>query len=86
MTTCLNNLHIKWFPQHPIICAGCSHPACPRANLSNTASKVDLIETICKKKCQRWTQLFQNCKTCHLRGAERNSEVVGGARDTELIF
>lgn len=52
ITSCLNNLHIKLLLQHPLICTGHIHPGCPRANLSNTAFKVDLIEMIFKKKQQ----------------------------------
>lgn len=37
ITSCLNNLYTKWFPQHPFICTGHVHPAHTKASLSNTA-------------------------------------------------
>lgn len=37
ITSCLNKLHTNLLPQHPVICTGHTHPACSRANLSNTA-------------------------------------------------
>lgn len=52
-TSCLSNLHTKLFPQHLVICTGHTHPACPRANLSNTAFQFDLIEMTCIKEASQ---------------------------------